>query len=82
TDDLPTQVKQFLPIMIAEDWLGRYLTFSGLALSLKGIDRRTQFKSAVAGAVIHLKMYYHEFEEEFRFFFPSLMAFAKDFLKE
>lgn len=81
-NELPLQVQSFLPYMVAEDWLGRYRTLEGLTRSLKGIDRRTHFKSSVGGAVVHLSKYYYDFDEEFMVFFPALIAFVKDFLKQ
>ncbi|GAB4339381.1 MAG: acyl carrier protein phosphodiesterase [Flammeovirgaceae bacterium] len=79
---LPLEVQQFLPYMIHQDWLGRYTSFQGLQQSLKGIDRRTNFKAGISDAIVYLKKFFRDFEKDYEFFFPEIQFFTKNFIEK
>jgi acyl carrier protein phosphodiesterase len=53
-----------------------------LQQSLKGIDRRTEFKAGISDAIVHLKNFYSEFEKDFETFFPEIQDFVKNFIEK
>ncbi len=73
---LPLKVQQFLPYMIRDNWLLDYATIEGIGKILMQMDQRTGNKSKMDLAVHELKMFYPEFENEFKIFFKDLERFA------
>ncbi len=75
---LPKRVKHFLPYMIRDNWLLNYATIDGIGKILFQMDQRTKNRSKMQLATIELKLYYSEFEEEFRLFFTDLENFCTE----
>jgi acyl carrier protein phosphodiesterase len=75
---LPKKVKDFLPYMIRDNWLLNYATIEGIGIILFQMDQRTKNRSKMQLATTELKLYYSEFEEEFRSFFTDLENFCTD----
>ena len=75
---LPKRVKHFLPYMIRDNWLLNYATIEGIGKILFQMDQRTKNRSKMQLATIELKLYYSEFEEEFRLFFTDLENFCTE----
>ncbi|CAM4315600.1 ACP phosphodiesterase [Gillisia limnaea] len=75
---LPKKVKDFLPYMIRDNWLLNYATIEGIGIILFQMDQRTKNRSKMQLATTELKLYYSEFEEEFRSFFTDLENFCNE----
>ena len=75
---LPKRVKDFLPYMIRDNWLLNYATVDGIGKILFQMDQRTKNRSQMQLATKELKLYYSEFEEEFRSFFTDLEHFCAE----
>lgn len=75
---LPKKVKEFLPYMIRDNWLLNYATIEGIGKILFQMDQRTKNRSQMQLATTELKLYYSEFEEEFRSFFTDLENFCSE----
>lgn len=75
---LPLKVQQFLPYMIRDNWLLDYATIEGIGKILMQMNQRTENKSKMNLAVRELKMFYPEFENEFKLFFLDLENFASE----
>lgn len=74
---LPQKVIEFLPIMIERNWLLNYSTIEGIGKTLTGLGKRVAFENKMHEATIDLKQEYHNFESEFKLFFPQLINFAE-----
>ncbi|MDG2194024.1 MAG: acyl carrier protein phosphodiesterase [Polaribacter sp.] len=81
-DILPLKTQQFLPHLIAYDWLYNYQFFDGMEAILNGMNRRTQLKSKMNMAIEDLKDLHQEFENDFTLFFKDLCIFSDRKLKE
>jgi acyl carrier protein phosphodiesterase len=77
-DVLPKQVKTFLPYMVQDNWLLNYATVEGIGRILSQMNRRTGNKSKMNLATEELKLYYSDFEKEFRSFFEDLQEFTAE----
>lgn len=76
-DILPERIKRMMPYMIADNWLLSYADTQGIAKVLSGMNRRTRNRSHMDEAIVELKDFYDEFEEEFTEFFDDLIKFAR-----
>ncbi len=77
SEALPGKVVNLLTHMSSTDWLYNYKETEGLDRALKGLSRRTQFKSGMENAVKDLEENYDSFLTEFRAFFPELIKHCK-----
>ncbi len=68
--------------MIKDNWLLSYATIDGISRVLKGMNKRTKYKSNMEFATEELKENYTLFENEFRSFFEELMAFSNNKIQE
>src|SRR5690606_27771885 len=75
-DILPLPIRQFLPIMISQNWLLKYSTVQGIGEILTQMNHRTGNKSRMNLAVKELELYYSQFGEEFKSFFVDMENFA------
>lgn len=75
---LPKRVQHFLPYMEEDNWLLNYATVDGIGKILYQMNIRTKNRSHMDLAVRELKLYYSEFEEEFKLFFKDLENFTND----
>lgn len=79
---LPSNVKNFLPYMIEQNWLLSYASIDGIQSVLNGMNKRTKLKSGMDQATDELKLHYDEFENEFRQFFEDVQRFSDQKLEE
>jgi acyl carrier protein phosphodiesterase len=73
---LTPKTQQLLPYMIAQNWLVSYATIEGIEIILSQMERRIKNDSKLSLSVNELKLYYHEFEEEFTSFFAALRNYS------
>jgi acyl carrier protein phosphodiesterase len=79
---LPERVKQFLPHMIAHNWLLSYARLSGINQALTGLSRRTTFASGMETAAVELKENYGLYAADFDLFMPELITFSQQWIAE
>ncbi|MEE4176825.1 MAG: ACP phosphodiesterase [Bacteroides sp.] len=73
---LPVRAKNMLPYMVSSNWLVNYASLDSMEQLFEGMARRTPFKSGMENAVDDLRLYYGDFENEFRTFFPELVDYV------
>jgi acyl carrier protein phosphodiesterase len=78
---LPSRMKRILPLMAAGNWLASYVEIENISRALQGMSHRTKFISGIENGGSDLKIHYQELGEDFRIFFPELIAFSNSFLK-
>jgi acyl carrier protein phosphodiesterase len=78
--DLPYKLARRVPLMIADDFLLKYRSFSGLERALSSMDRRTKFPSNFIAASKQVKDEFELFDEEFNRFFPEVINLCENFL--
>ena len=71
---MPPFLQKRLPKMIADDWLVKYGTASGLRFTFERIKKRTRYPQYFENAVDHFFKDYYLYEKEFNSFFPELIA--------
>ena len=71
--DPPPRLKNALPRMIREDWLGSYVTEDGVDQQLKRISRRVSRANPLGSGVSQLALHYDGLAADFAEFFPALM---------
>ncbi len=79
---LNPRTRQFLPYMLAQNWLLSYATLDGLEKILTQMDNRTQQKSKMKNAIQDLKLHYSEFETEFFIFFKEMITFTRQITQD
>ena len=80
--ELPSSLQNFLPRMIADDFLSGPTTFKGLGKSFKRIEKAATFPGNFGNAAGHLEEFLAEFDAEFCLFFPDLQNHVAEFLKK
>ncbi|HXC03166.1 MAG TPA: ACP phosphodiesterase [Bacteroidia bacterium] len=70
----PTRSRQFYEYMVRTNALCRYAEIEGVSRVMQGMSRRARFRSGMETCTEELRLYYPQFEEEFRVFFPELIA--------
>lgn len=73
---LPGRLAQIAPRMAEQDWLGSYRDFAVLERVLGNLQRRLSRPAALDGALDELQRLYPWLLEDFRAFYPQLLAFA------
>jgi len=81
-DLLPTRVQNLIPYLIKDNWLLSYATVDGISRVLKGMSKRTKYKSNMELATEDLIEFYDIFEKEFKTFFKELIAFSNNKIQE
>jgi acyl carrier protein phosphodiesterase len=80
-DLLTPKTQQFMPYMIAQNWLLSYQTIEGIESILTQMDarmkKRMKQESNMRFSVTELRLYYTKFEAEFTAFFNELIAHSK-----
>ncbi|SFF59914.1 Acyl carrier protein phosphodiesterase [Salegentibacter agarivorans] len=76
-DVLPKPVQNFLPYMVADNWLYNYREIEGIEKILFQMNRRIKYRAKMHLAVEELREFYKEFENEFRMFFEELRTYVK-----
>jgi acyl carrier protein phosphodiesterase len=70
---IPEKARYMLPYMVKTNWLLNYATIEGIDRSLKGLSRRTNFRSGMENASHELVNHYPELEDDFSKFFPEII---------
>ena len=73
----PVRSKQFYDYMVKYDILFAYTKIEGIEQVMQGMSRRAHFISGMETATEELQKHYHDFETEFRAFFPELQSYVK-----
>jgi acyl carrier protein phosphodiesterase len=72
-DLLPEKTTKIVPYLVTQNWFESYASVTGIEKILFQMDYKTHHRVAMHEAVIELKNYYQEFENEFTLFFEELM---------
>lgn len=78
----PFQSQLTLTYMTKRDWLTNYAELKGVKRALKGLSRRASFKNNMSHAGELIEENYEALEEDFLTFFPEIIQFSKNFLRE
>ncbi len=81
-DQIPEKANNILHYMSRRNWLLAYAQIQGVEQALKGMARRTKFRSSMELAGANLRSDYKSFYTEFMTFFPKVMAFAKEEIQQ
>jgi acyl carrier protein phosphodiesterase len=81
-DLLTAKTQNLLPFMKERNWLVSYATIAGLEMILFQMDYRTKHRASMHEAIIELKHFYAEFENEFTLFFEELRQHCRGKLTE
>jgi len=79
---LPQKLRDRLPYMVQDDWLGSYKNIDTIGLALNAISKRlSRFEKAkpIKEGLDDIKANYEEFEGNFIEFFPDLISFVNDY---
>jgi acyl carrier protein phosphodiesterase len=79
---LPPALREIMPRMITENWLLSYRTEEGVTQALSRIERRLGGRFDLTSGIDDLKNSRAELEEDFRRFFPDLVAHARTQIAE
>lgn len=79
---LTDKIQKMMPSMIARNWLVSYATLDGLEMILFQMDYRTKHRVHMQEAIVEVKQFYTEFEEEFTLYFEELQQHCKEKLLE
>jgi len=74
---LPYKLRSIIPKMIEEDWLGSYQYIEGIGQIMDRVSRRLTRGEGMLGAVKELETNYEKMEENFKSFFPELIAYVE-----
>jgi acyl carrier protein phosphodiesterase len=72
-DLLQEKTKKIVPYLVTQNWFESYASITGIEKILFQMDYKTHHRVAMQEAVVELKYYYKEFENEFTLFFEELM---------
>ena len=75
---MPQKLQERLPHMIADDWLIKYGTESGLRFTFERMKHRTRYPEFFTGAADNFLKDYELYEKEFNEFFPDLISELKN----
>ena len=73
---LTKKTQRILPYITQHNWLLSYATIEGIENILFQMNYRIQHKVNMQEAIVELKQFYKEFEQEFTLFFEELRNFA------
>ena len=79
---LPQKLRDRLPYMVQDDWLGSYKNIDTIGLALNAISKRlSRFEKAkpMKDGLDDIKANYEEFEGNFIEFFPDLISFVDEY---
>ena len=74
---LPYKLRSIIPKMIEEDWLGSYQYIEGIGQIMDRVSRRLTRGEGMLGAVKELETNYEKMEENYKSFFPELIAYVE-----
>jgi acyl carrier protein phosphodiesterase len=75
---LPESIKRWFPTFLENNWMMTYRTVDGIELVLERMSANTSLPNHAGYAVDVLKEQYSVFEEDFREFFPLIVAFLEE----
>lgn len=75
---LPERLKNVLPRLVGEDWLGSYKTLGGIDITLNRISRRIKRDNMLHNSVGEIKSNYEALENNFMKFFPKLINYVDE----
>ena len=75
--ELPGRLALIAPRMAEQDWLGSYREFAVLERVLSNMQRRLSQPAGLDGALVELERLYPWLLDDFRAFYPELIAFAR-----
>ena len=75
---LTEKIKSIIPYMIEQNWLLSYASLTGIEKILYQMDYRTKHRVHMQEAMVELKTFYSEFEEEFFLFFDELIISCEE----
>lgn len=81
-DLLTERTKNLLPYMKQNNWLLSYQSIEGIEKILFQMNHRTKNRSNMQEAIVELKLFYTETEEEFTRFFNELQLYVAQQLLE
>ncbi len=64
------------PTMKSQNWLARYASRDGIALTLKQVAQRGKFTAPIADIFIDFNHHYHQFDQHFTDIYPALIEFV------
>lgn len=76
---MPPRIGQMMARMVADDWLVKYGTLSGIAFTFERLQSRASQPHWLAGATDTLQAEEAQLTEEFNRFFPDLMQHVESF---
>ena len=83
--NLPDKLRQRIPYMIGDDWLGSYKNIDTIGLALNAISRRlgNRFERAriIKSGIEDIVLNYEQLEKNFSEFFPELISFVEEYRK-
>lgn len=77
-DWLTPELREIVPRMKGEDWLGAYQSISGLGLTFRRMSHRRDFLAPIIGSEKDLEAHYDDFEKAFFVFYPELEKAARE----
>ena len=81
-DTFPPSAARFFEYMSTYDWIADYASYEGIGAALNGMAKRASFDSKMEQATAVLEENIEVFHEDFKIFFPELVAFSANWLKE
>lgn len=75
---LPARLKNVLPRLVGEDWLGSYKTLEGIDLTLNRVAKRFKRDNFLGDSVVEITDNYSELEYNFMKFFPKLINYVDE----
>ncbi|MFN3315789.1 MAG: ACP phosphodiesterase [Raineya sp.] len=79
--NLPAKIRHLLPYMVRQNWLYNYQKISAIKQVFEGMSKRTSFPSNLLEAPQVLEEYYEDFQQDFEAFFPEIVLFVENWLK-
>ena len=73
TGHMPAPMQRMTQFMIMEDWLGGYMTLSGIATTLDRMAARIRFANRFDNAIEEVEANYARMEQVFLEFYPQLL---------
>ncbi len=75
---LTDKIKTLIPYMIEKNWFVSYSSLAGIEMILFQMDYKTKHRVHMQEAMVELKTFYSEFEEEFFLFFDELIISCEE----
>lgn len=79
--NLPAKIQHLLPYMVRQNWLYNYQNISAIRQVFEGMSSRANFPSNLLDAPKALEAYYKDFQQDFEAFFPEVVLFVENWLK-